>query len=77
VATTLNVGHLMLLLQFGSMGKDLAKYNTGLFAEKVMPQLRDLFAGWEDRWWPAPMAPAARARPAPFAPASLTSAAAE
>ena len=28
VATELNVGHLMLLLQFGNMGKDLAKYNT-------------------------------------------------
>ena len=39
VATNLNVGHLMLLLQFGNMGKDLAKYNTKLFAEKVMPQL--------------------------------------
>jgi Oxygenase, catalysing oxidative methylation of damaged DNA len=27
VATDLNVGHLMLLLQFGSMGKDLAAHN--------------------------------------------------
>ena len=33
VATSLNVGHLMLLLQFGNMSKDLAKYNTKLFAE--------------------------------------------
>ena len=34
----------MLLMQFGNMGKDLAKYNTKLFAEKVMPQLtRRLF----------------------------------
>ena len=39
VANNLNVGHLMLLLQFGNMSKDLAKYNTRLFAEKVMPQL--------------------------------------
>src|SRR5216110_1399059 len=39
VATNLNVGHLMLLLQFGNMGKELAMYNTKLFAEKVMPQL--------------------------------------
>ena len=37
VANNLNVGHLMLLLQFGDMGKDLAKYNTQLFAEQVMP----------------------------------------
>jgi hypothetical protein len=28
LATDLNVGHLMLLMQFGSMGKDLAAYNT-------------------------------------------------
>ena len=40
VATSLNVGHLMMLLQFGNMGKELAKYNTRLFAEKVMPKLQ-------------------------------------
>src|SRR6266705_2752768 len=61
VATDLNVGHLMLLLQFGSMGKDLAKYNTKLFAEQVLPKLRGLFSEWEDKWWPAPMARAERA----------------
>src|SRR5260370_31231226 len=60
VATDLNVGHLMLLLQFGSMGKELAKYNTKLFAEQVLPRLRGLFAEWEDKWWPAPMTPAER-----------------
>jgi alkanesulfonate monooxygenase SsuD/methylene tetrahydromethanopterin reductase-like flavin-dependent oxidoreductase (luciferase family) len=61
VAADLNVGHLMLLMQFGNMGKDLAKYNTQLFAEKVMPQLTDVFSEWEDRWWPQPMARDARA----------------
>jgi alkanesulfonate monooxygenase SsuD/methylene tetrahydromethanopterin reductase-like flavin-dependent oxidoreductase (luciferase family) len=61
VATDLNVGHLMLLLQFGSMGKDLAAYNTRLFAEAVLPQLRGLFGEWEDRWWPQPMPPGERA----------------
>jgi hypothetical protein len=66
VATDLNVGHLMLLLQFGSMGKELAKYNTGLFAEEVLPKLRPLFSEWEDKWWPAPMAETERAAPAPF-----------
>ena len=40
VATNLNVGHLMMLLQFGNMSKELAKYNTKLFAEKVMPRLQ-------------------------------------
>jgi len=66
VATNLNVGHLMLLMQFGNMGKDLAMYNTKLFAEKVMSQLTDAFAEWEDRWWPNPMAHDARAPLTPF-----------
>ena len=73
VATELNVGHLMLLLQYGNMGKELAKYNTKLFAEKVMPRLQPLFAEWEDRWWPKPMETAQRAD----IPAYLPQAAAE
>jgi alkanesulfonate monooxygenase SsuD/methylene tetrahydromethanopterin reductase-like flavin-dependent oxidoreductase (luciferase family) len=68
VATTLNVGHLMLLLQFGNMSKELTKYNTKLFAEKVMPRLHPLFAEWEDRWWPQPMASAQRAEVPAFVP---------
>ena len=68
VATDLNVGHLMLLLQFGNMSKGLTQYNTRLFAEKVMPQLGDVFAEWEDRWWPQPMPGAARAALSPFRP---------
>jgi alkanesulfonate monooxygenase SsuD/methylene tetrahydromethanopterin reductase-like flavin-dependent oxidoreductase (luciferase family) len=71
VATNLNVGHLMLLLQFGNMGKDLAKYNTKLFAEKVMPRLKPLFSAWEDRWWPQPMARDARASLTLFQPAVM------
>jgi alkanesulfonate monooxygenase SsuD/methylene tetrahydromethanopterin reductase-like flavin-dependent oxidoreductase (luciferase family) len=71
VATNLNVGHLMMLLQFGNMGKDLAKYNTQLFAERVMPQLRDVFADWEDRWWPQPMDRSARAPVRGLPPAAL------
>src|SRR5215472_10441691 len=71
VAVNLNVGHLMLLMQFGNMGKDLAKYNTKLFAEKVMPQLTDVFADWEDRWWPQPMRREARAPLTPFQPSAL------
>ena len=55
LATDLNVGHLMLLMQFGNMGKDLAAYNTKLFAEQVLPKLRGLFSEWEDKWWPQPM----------------------
>jgi alkanesulfonate monooxygenase SsuD/methylene tetrahydromethanopterin reductase-like flavin-dependent oxidoreductase (luciferase family) len=66
VAANLNVGHLMLLMQFGNMGKDLAKYNTQLFAEKVMPQLTEQFSEWEDRWWPQPMNRESRAPLTPF-----------
>jgi alkanesulfonate monooxygenase SsuD/methylene tetrahydromethanopterin reductase-like flavin-dependent oxidoreductase (luciferase family) len=66
VATDLNVGHLMLLLQFGNMGRDLANHNTRLFAERVLPQLRDLFdKEWGDRWWPKPLPKQARAVPQP------------
>jgi alkanesulfonate monooxygenase SsuD/methylene tetrahydromethanopterin reductase-like flavin-dependent oxidoreductase (luciferase family) len=71
VAKNLNVGHLMLLLQFGNMSKDLAKYNTGLFAEKVMPQLKDVFSEWEDRWWPKPMDRAERAALPSFQSATM------
>ena len=64
VARNLNVGHLMLLMQFGNMSKDLAMYNTKLFAEKVKPQIQGLFDDqWEDQWWPRPMARAQRAAP--------------
>ena len=58
----------MLLLQFGNMGKDLAKYNTKLFAEQVMPKLQPLFAEWDDPWWPQPMASAERAEVSAFVP---------
>ena len=61
VAVNLNVGHLMLLLQFGNMSKELTRYNTQLFAERVLPQMKDLFSEWEDRWWPQPMTAAERA----------------
>ena len=53
VAVNLNVGHLMLLLQFGNMDRQLTMYNTELFAKRVLPQLSDLFDdAWQDRWWP-------------------------
>jgi hypothetical protein len=46
------------------MGRDLAFHNTRLFAERVLPQVRDLFENeWEDRWWPKPLPKQARAVP--------------
>ena len=49
---SLRVGHLMVLLQIGSMPKDLALKNTELFAREVMPHVRDVWPGYKDRWWP-------------------------
>ena len=61
VCVNLNVGHLMLLCQFGNMGAELARYNTELYAREVLPQIKDLFDdAWEDRWWPTPLAAPAR-----------------
>jgi alkanesulfonate monooxygenase SsuD/methylene tetrahydromethanopterin reductase-like flavin-dependent oxidoreductase (luciferase family) len=74
VATNLNVGHLMMLLQFGNMNKELAKYNTRMFAEKVMPRLKHVHSQWEDKWWPAPMEQKERAAPASFHPVAQAAA---
>ncbi len=68
LANNLHVGNLMLLLQFGNMSKDLTKYNTRLFAERVMPKLRDKFAEYEHRWWPTPMDAALRAELPEYSP---------
>ncbi len=67
----LRFGQLMLLLQFGNMDKQLAKYNTRLYAEQVAPQLQDIWSEWENHWWPTPMAAADRAAPDPVAHSSL------
>lgn len=60
VALDLNVGQMMVLLQFGNMRTDLVRYNTELFARRVKPQLEGLFEDrWENRWWPQAAKPAA------------------
>jgi alkanesulfonate monooxygenase SsuD/methylene tetrahydromethanopterin reductase-like flavin-dependent oxidoreductase (luciferase family) len=53
VVDTLNVGHLMTLLHFGSMPEEVVRRNVDLFTEAVIPRLRDKFSEWEDSWWPA------------------------
>jgi len=64
VVADLRVGHLMLLLQFGNMGRDTTLHNTELFAKRVLPQIRGIFDDeWEDRWWPRPLPLEERARP--------------
>jgi alkanesulfonate monooxygenase SsuD/methylene tetrahydromethanopterin reductase-like flavin-dependent oxidoreductase (luciferase family) len=52
----LNVGHLMVLCQFGNLDQEHTRKNTALFAQEVMPSLRDLWSEWRDYWWPKPMA---------------------
>lgn len=64
VAIELNVGQMMLLLQFGNMSRDLTFHNTELFAKRVAPQLSGLFDDrWENRWWPRPLARSERVQP--------------
>ena len=63
----LRVGHLMTLLQIGSMPRDLTMKNTELFATQVKPYLEDMWDEYEDRWWPEPVAQPDRATPAPVA----------
>jgi hypothetical protein len=50
----LNVGHLMVILQFGSMPHGQTKKNIELFAREVLPYLQNLWEDqkWENHWWP-------------------------
>ena len=52
MAGTLNAGHVMLLCQFGNLGKEATMYNTQRFAQDVMPRLRHHYSDWEDKWFP-------------------------
>lgn len=53
IVDRLNVGHLMVLLQFGSLGREATMGNSERFAADVLPKLRDHFGEWDDNWWPA------------------------
>lgn len=57
---SMNLGHLMVLLQIGSMPKDLTMHNTKLFAQEVLPYIKTIWDGeWEDKWWIHPLEEAA------------------
>ena len=64
LADSLRIGHLMLLMQFGNMPRETVMYNTKLFAEKVMPNMRDVWSDWEDKWWIKPLSRRQEPRPA-------------
>ena len=68
LAESLNVGNLMLLMQFGNMNKALTRHNSKLFAEKVMPGLKKFYSEWDHRWWPKPMEASKRADIPAYAP---------
>ena len=57
LAKTLNVGNLFCLMHVGDMPADKCMYSTRLFAEKVMPKLRNVFPDYADdtRFWCQPM----------------------
>ena len=51
----MRVGHLMVLLQIGSMPKDLTMKNTEMFAREVLPHIKDMWDDYDDHWWPQPL----------------------
>jgi alkanesulfonate monooxygenase SsuD/methylene tetrahydromethanopterin reductase-like flavin-dependent oxidoreductase (luciferase family) len=74
MADTLNVGHLMVLLHYGNMSKELTLYNTQRFAKEVIPRLRSRFSEWDDNWFPRDAEPAVTegARLQPAKPAAVS-----
>jgi alkanesulfonate monooxygenase SsuD/methylene tetrahydromethanopterin reductase-like flavin-dependent oxidoreductase (luciferase family) len=50
----LNVGHLMPVLQFGTMPHETAMQNIELFGREVLPHLQSVWTDtdWEHHWWP-------------------------
>jgi hypothetical protein len=53
----LHVGHVFCLFHNGDMPDWKTRLSSRLFAERVMPKLRDMWPQWRDdgRWWPRPM----------------------
>jgi alkanesulfonate monooxygenase SsuD/methylene tetrahydromethanopterin reductase-like flavin-dependent oxidoreductase (luciferase family) len=64
IARRLGIGHLLAIMQFGSMPHELAERNIRLMASDVLPHLHTIWdaEGWEDRWWPSGAVTAAGAR---------------
>ena len=54
VVRRFRIGNLHVMLQFGSMPRQLAMDNIGLFAATVLPALRGQWTDerWEHHWWP-------------------------
>jgi hypothetical protein len=54
IAKRFGVGNLHVMLQFGSMPRQVAMDNIDLFASAVLPRLRRVWDDeeWEHHWWP-------------------------
>ena len=70
-AKALRVGHMMVLLQFGSMPPELVRKNTELFAREVLPHVRGLWSEYEDHWWIKPLPQEDRVEPQPATPTGV------
>jgi alkanesulfonate monooxygenase SsuD/methylene tetrahydromethanopterin reductase-like flavin-dependent oxidoreductase (luciferase family) len=57
------IGNLLLMLQVGSMPRELVEKSANLLAEEVLPHLRTIWAdeGWQHRWWPRALSEASPA----------------
>jgi len=56
LATSLRVGTVFLLMHMGNMPDWKTRYSTQLFAEKVMPRLRNVWPDHDaEQWWCKPM----------------------
>jgi hypothetical protein len=53
----LHVGIVFCLFHNGNMPDWKTRHSSKLFAERVMPHLRDMWPEWKDdnRWWCTPM----------------------
>ena len=53
---SLRLGHIFCLMHNGDMPDWKTRHSSKLFAEKVMPQLKDIWPEWKDdaRWWIKP-----------------------
>jgi len=56
----MRIGNWILLMQLQSMPHDLTNHNIRLFAEKVLPHVRDL---WDDEWDAGPYWPSGARKP--------------
>ena len=72
LAKGLRVGNIFCLMHVGDMPADKCMYSTKLFAEKVMPKLRNVFPEYasDDRFWTHPISQ--RAVPGSLGPTVTT-----